>query len=99
LNRSPFLAEVPLAHIFDLVFYEPADLGADDIVVARPSGERCAQAAFGEARAIDGRIVEIADAVVPGLLHGRQRLVLGNRAKHVAERRAAKAKFARQNIF
>ena len=77
LEDLALLAEVARAHVLDLVEDDAADLGADDVVVARPAGERLAHADLGEARAVEGRVVEVADAVIPGGFDRRERFSSG----------------------
>src|SRR5262249_52467157 len=71
----------------DLVQDQSADLGAEDVVVTPVPGERLAQTRLGKAGAVERRRVEIARAIPPGGFDGRERLLFGNVAKHVAERR------------
>jgi hypothetical protein len=87
------------ADILDLVEDHAADLGADHIVIARLAGERFAHADLGQAGAVERRVVEIADAVVPRGIDRRQRFRLGNVAEHVAERRGAETQLAGEDML
>src|SRR3546814_7768169 len=99
LEDTAFRAEGAGADIRDLVKDDAADLGTDDVFVARLSGQRLAHADFRQAGAVEGGIVEIADAVFPGGLHRAERFRLGNVTEPVAERRRAEAALARRNIL
>src|SRR3546814_16132600 len=58
LEDTAFLAEVAGADILDLVKDDAADLGTDDVFVARLAGQRPAHADFRPAGAVEGGIVE-----------------------------------------
>lgn len=96
---AAFLAEIAGTDILDLVQDQAPDLGADHVLLTRPAGERCTHADLGETCAIEGRGVEIADAVVPGGIHRREGFLLRDVTKHVAERRRTEAQSSRQNIL
>eukprot|EP01136_Pigoraptor_vietnamica_P037944 Opistho-1_new@106586 len=99
LEDLALLAVVARADVLELIEHQAADLGADDVVLARPVGQGLAHAQLGQAGAVEGRVVEVADAVVPGRGHGGARLGLGDVAEHIAERRGAEAEPAGQKVF
>ena len=86
-----FLAEIPCLDVFGLVEDDPPDLRADDIFASRPVREDLAHPQLGEAGAVERSVVEVTDAVVPRRVDRRERLRLGDVAKHVAERCRAEA--------
>src|SRR5262245_36423740 len=83
----------------DLVENQPADLGAEHIVVAPVYGQRLAQADLGQAGTIERRRVEVAGAVLPGGLDGGYRLVIGNVAEHISQRRRTEPERATEQCF
>src|SRR3546814_4645383 len=93
------LLAIVARRLLDVVEHDAADLCADHILVAWLPLQRFTHADFGEASAVEGRVVEIADAVAPCGLDGRQRFLLGDRAKHVAERRRSEAQAGGKNVL
>ena len=93
------LAEIASADVLLLVEDDAAHLGADRVVGARLAGKRLTHAELRQARPVERRVVEVADAVVPRRFDRIQRLRFGNVAKHVAERRGAEAQSSWQNIL
>jgi hypothetical protein len=98
-EHAALLALVARGHVLELVQHEAADLGADDVLAARPARERLAHADLGQAGAVERCVVEVADAVVPGRVHGGACLGLGDVAEHVAQRGGAEAQLAGQKVL
>src|SRR5262249_13057894 len=97
LEEVPLLAEVPRSR-FHLVDDQPADLGTEHVLVALAFGQRPAQAHLGQAGAVQWRRVEVADALLPGGIDGGGRLLLGDVAEHVAQRRGTEAQRAAEFV-
>lgn len=98
LEEPALLTEVAGGGVLGLVQDDPADLGGEDVGVARVLGEDVAEPDLGEAGAVEGGGVEIADALVPGGLHGGRGLVVGDRPEHVPERCGAEAETAGEEV-
>ncbi|MDT4834877.1 hypothetical protein FQZ97_685270 [compost metagenome] len=91
LEQPALLAELAAAGVFQFVEDDPADLGAEHVLVTRTGSQGSTQARFGKAGTVEGRGVEVANAVVPGGVDGGLDFFRGHRAEHVAQRRSAEA--------
>jgi len=98
LEHLAFLAEVAGTDVLDFVQDQAADLGADDIGIARLVGQRVAHADFRQAGTVERRVVEVADAVVPSRIDGRARFRFRNVAEHVAERGGTETELAGEQV-
>ncbi len=68
---------------------QAADLGGDDVVIARAVPQRVAEAALGQAEAVVRRGVEGPDPAVPGRVDGGPGVVVAHLGEQVPDRRAA----------
>jgi hypothetical protein len=97
-EEAALLAEVARGRVLDLVEDDAADLRAEDERVARVPRQNLAQPDLGEPGAVEGRGVEVPDALVPGGFDGGRGLLVGDRAEHVAEGRGAEAEGAGEDV-
>ena len=80
--------------LFRLAEAEPAaDLGREHVGIALLAAQEMVDARLGEAEAVKGRGVEIADASIPGGVQRRLRLVFRIGAVKIAGRGGAEAEF------
>src|SRR5215510_15689141 len=73
---------------------QPANLGAEQVVVTFVFGQHPAEPDLRQAGAIERRGVKIARSLLPGRIHGGSSFLVGEVTKHVAERRSAEAERA-----
>ena len=81
---------------FGLVEDEAADLGTQHVLVTGSARERRAEPDLRQARAVEGRGVEVAHALFPGGVDGGGGLFVGDGAEHVAERGGSESQCPRQ---
>jgi hypothetical protein len=98
LEQAALLAEVGDVGL-RFVEDDPADLGGQHVGVAGLGREHLAQALLGEAGAVEGCGVVVADALVPGGLDSGAGVLVGDRAEHVAQRGGAEAETAGEDFL
>src|SRR5262249_51609318 len=95
LEEPTLLSEVTRSRL-SVVENQPADLGAEHVVVTCVFAQHPTETNLRQAGAIERRGVEIARSLVPGRFHGGGGFLVRDATKHVAKRRRAEAERAVQ---